>query len=209
MSYTKDIVILTKSAKNGGYCVAGIDIKTKKWVRLVKETEPIYDEDMVYHVNKKRCYFKPLDVVRVPFKFPCPNGCQTENEAIDISCPWEFQYTWTLEDVLKIHPAEKYPNIFGNYSCALDASEKNRMLYSLMLIRAYGLEFYTSTTGKTKLNFQYNGRKYLNMSVTDRDYFGCENHYNLAYLVVSIPNDISPKYSRYYKFIAKVFAKLN
>ncbi len=30
-----DIVILTRSSKYKNYCVAGIDIKTKKWVRLI------------------------------------------------------------------------------------------------------------------------------------------------------------------------------
>lgn len=33
----KEIIILTKSAKYGGLCVAGVDFKTGEWVRLVKK----------------------------------------------------------------------------------------------------------------------------------------------------------------------------
>ena len=38
----KTIIILTKSKKHSGYCVAGIDYKTGEWIRLVSsdiETE--------------------------------------------------------------------------------------------------------------------------------------------------------------------------
>lgn len=31
----KDIIVLTCSAKHGGYCVAGIDTETNEWIRLV------------------------------------------------------------------------------------------------------------------------------------------------------------------------------
>ena len=36
----KQICILTKSYKHGGYCVAGIDINTKEWIRLVNSDNP-------------------------------------------------------------------------------------------------------------------------------------------------------------------------
>ena len=38
----KTIIILTKSKKHSGYCVAGIDFETGEWIRLVSsdiETE--------------------------------------------------------------------------------------------------------------------------------------------------------------------------
>ena len=35
----KDIIILTESDKNHAFCVAGIDIHTGRWVRLVTEDE--------------------------------------------------------------------------------------------------------------------------------------------------------------------------
>ena len=35
MANSVEMVVLTKSAKNGGHCVAGIDVDTGNWVRLV------------------------------------------------------------------------------------------------------------------------------------------------------------------------------
>ena len=40
----KQICILTKSYKHGGYCVAGVDIETKEWIRLVNSDNPSTDE---------------------------------------------------------------------------------------------------------------------------------------------------------------------
>ncbi len=34
MSQNIDVVILTKSIKNGSYCVAGINVNTSEWVRV-------------------------------------------------------------------------------------------------------------------------------------------------------------------------------
>ena len=202
MSYTKDIVILTCSAKNGGNCVAGIDINTGEWVRLVKPTGPISNTDMICsngHLSR------PLDIVRIVFTSTCPNGCQTENEEIDMTYKWEYLETWNLHDVLDIHPAESYEDIFGNYRCTLVEDEKNWLTFSLMFIRVSNLEFYTANASKkTKANFTYNGHRYSNISVTDRNYFGSENSYSIAYLVMSLPNETLPGYN-YFKFIAKVF----
>lgn len=203
MSYTKDIVVLTKSAKHGGNCVAGIDVNTGEWVRPVKANGPILNSDMSCS-NGYVC--EPLDVVRIPFIAPRPNGCQTENEEIDTSRTWNYLGTCTLGDVLRIHPAEDDPDIFGNYRCTLYEDEKNKLSFSLMLVEVTDLEFYTvEETGKTKANFRYNGHRYSNISVTDRDYFGCENSFECAHLVMSIPNETPPGYY-YFKFIAKVFA---
>ena len=203
MPYTKEIVILTKSAKHGGNCVAGIDINTGKWVRPVKATGPILNSDMSCS-NEYIC--NPLDVVKITFIAPRPNGCQTENEEIDTSCTWDYLGTCTLEDVLRIHPAENDLDIFGNYRCTLYEDEKNSLSFSLMLVAVTNLEFFTAEeTGKTKANFRYNGHRYSNISVTDRDYFGCEDSFDRAHLVMSIPNETPPGYY-YFKFIAKVFA---
>lgn len=202
MPYTRDIVVLTKSAKHGGNCVAGIDVNTGEWIRPVKARGPILNSDMTCS-NGYIC--KPLDVVRITFLSQQPNGCQTENEEIDTMSKWIYLDTWMLEDVLRIHPSETHTDIFGNYRCTLYEEEKSILSFSLMLIKVSNLEFYTvEESGKTKANFIYNGHRYSNMSVTDRDFFGCENSFNSGHLVMSIPNDTLPGYN-YFKFVAKVF----
>ena len=40
----KQICILTKSYKHGGYCVAGIDVNNNEWIRLVNSDNPANDE---------------------------------------------------------------------------------------------------------------------------------------------------------------------
>ena len=64
----KTVLILTKSAKTGGYCVAGIDVNTRQWIRLVTDNEEVHhsltDENMVCS-NGRVC--DKLDVVEVDF----------------------------------------------------------------------------------------------------------------------------------------------
>ena len=203
MSYTRDIVVLTKSAKNGGNCVAGIDIDTGEWVRPVRvPPHPISDIDMRCS-NSHIC--QPLDVVRIPFISPCPDGCQTENEQIDPMVKWIHLDTWNLSDVLNVHPAEYHDTIFGNQRYSLYEYEKDDCDFSLMLIEVENLEFFTSEDNrKTKANFIYNNRTYRFMAVTDRAFYNNENSYSRAHLVVSLPNHV-PDGCNYFKFIAKVF----
>ncbi len=203
MSYNRDLVILTKSAKNGANCVAGIDVNTGKWVRLVKNKDNAIPNYNMVCDDGHIC--EPLDVVRVTFSCKVPSGCQTENEQIHDFKKWEYLDTWELEDVLDIHPAEIKQSIFGNQRCTLFEDEKDNLDYSLMIIKVSDLKFYTaSETGKTKAAFVYNGYQYNNISVTDRDFFGFEGFLNSAFVVMSIPNSTLPGYN-YFKFIAKVF----
>ena len=52
MANSVEMVVLTKSAKNGGHCVAGIDVDTGNWVRLVSNDlnthGALSDQDMQY-----------------------------------------------------------------------------------------------------------------------------------------------------------------
>ena len=78
------MVVLTKSAKNGGHCVAGIDVDTGNWVRLVSNDlnthGALSDQDMQY---QDRSYCTPLDIVSVPIIKACPSQYQPENILID------------------------------------------------------------------------------------------------------------------------------
>ena len=206
MTYIRDVVILTKSAKPSGNCVAGIDIQTGEWVRPVKRCGAITDYNM-------RCddghICEPLDVVRIHFIDSLPDGCQTENELVDINFRWQMLDRWDISDVLKIHPQEIHSNIFGNYWSSIDEQQKSELDYSLILIEVYNLKFYTNTSTydgqkKTKAEFLYNGINYSYISVTDRDFFNFEGTYDHAYLVISMPNN-APTAPKYYKLIAKVF----
>ena len=57
---------------------------------------------------------------------------------------------------------------------------------------------------KTKINFNYNGKQYKNISVTDEKFYYATNgtRYNTAILVVSIG---TPYNNRYYKFVSAIY----
>ena len=205
MSYSKDIVILTKSAKNHGYCVAGIDINSGEWVRIVGYNNgPLYPNDMISS-NNRSC--EPLDVVRVTFLGHTPYGCQTENEEMDPYTKWKYIKSMSLSEVLQIHPEDNMSFIFGNIFYGLTEEDKDSLDYSLTMISVTNLSFYTSNNRKTKARFLYNGRIYRDICVTDEDFFNCEESFPHAYLVLSIPNDKPTNYKYFYKFLAKAFVK--
>ena len=86
----KKIIILTKSWKNGEYCVAGIDTETKKLVRLVSGDEKSYgaltNRDMI---TKNREIIEPLDFVKISIKNETPLEFQPENILIYVNELWE------------------------------------------------------------------------------------------------------------------------
>lgn len=203
----KDIVILTKSSKHGKYCVAGIDFETGNWIRLVSNDKDsdgaLSEKDML--INDGIC--KPLDLVRVEILKSVPKGCQTENHLIVSGKRWIKLDTLSLDEVLELHKPKESSNIFGNtmpYISGID-----RMSHSLFLAEVTNLEIhqyeYDGRT-KTRASFVYNNRNYVDMRVTDPDYYSLPDCvFDRAYIVFSIPNqDFDGKY---YKFMAKIFPR--
>lgn len=106
----KELVILTESYKNGGYCVAGIDIHTGKWIRLVSEDEDtdgaLTLEDLTYYKYHRVC--RIFDCVIVQILKKCDNSIQPENHMIDRAYHFERTGIYKLNDILKIHKEENY-----------------------------------------------------------------------------------------------------
>lgn len=70
----KKVILLTKSLKNGGYCVAGIDYYTGQWIRLVSG-----NQETKGALEKCGVPYKPLDIVIVDNITPMPIQYQPEN----------------------------------------------------------------------------------------------------------------------------------
>ena len=207
----REVAILTKSSKFGGYCVAGVDLKTGEWVRFVSnnaQTNGALSKDDIAYVNKSIC--KPLDVVLVDVAGAAPLPHQPENYLIDPRKYWMKTGECTLSDVLRVHPAEVRPYLYGNLRPFVDSNEIDSIDYSLTLVRVSSLAISHVTNidnkPKTKASFVYNGRTYINMSVTDPNFYEVADgtRYDKAYLVVSLP-DSSFQGTRYYKFVAKIY----
>lgn len=208
---TKDIVILTKSSKFGKYCVAGIDIQTSKWIRLVTSNANTHgalsDADLLCTDGS---YCGPLDVVRVKCTGPAPALHQPENVMIKEGCRIEKRGVYNIQQVLRFHPAERHVPLYGNFMPYIVESELDGVNYSLTLIQVSKLLVWQTKNSlgnpKTKANFCYQGQWYNNISVTDPNYYNLMESVSLlsAYLVVSLPDAPFPD-DQYYKFIAQIF----
>lgn len=207
----KEAVILTRSSKIGGYCVAGVDIHTGEWVRFVSDdakTHGALSRNDIRYRDGRLC--KPLDVVAVEVIDFAPLEHQPENYLIDTNSYWVKQDELTISDVAQIHPAEIRPYLYGNLAPYVNEHEMKRINYSLTLIEVSNLiinqvkNIYGDP--KTKARFFYNGRLYTNMSVTDPEYYSVPDgtRYDQAYLVVSLPDAPRPE-NCYYKFIAQIY----
>lgn len=200
---------LTKSSKFSGYCVAGIDCKSGNWIRLITEDlqshGAVRAEDLIYE-NGREC--QVLDIIKVPIISAANDVLQPENVLIDTSRYMHFVQKATIEDALKIHPAEMRGNILGNKYPYITEERVGQLGYSLTLVKVHNLliKQVANPDGnpKTKVDFTYRFDRYENISVTDYRFYSAANGtlYNEAYLVVSIG---TPYRNRYYKFVSAIY----
>lgn len=208
---TKKMIVMTESSKFKNNCVAGIDVDTGEWVRIVSDDESIYgaltNEDITYK-DGTRC--QVMDIVSVPYIDNVPTTLQPENVLIDRKYYIEKQGEATLKDVLEIHPDEKYNYLFGTrYSSVKEEYlEELGVDYSLILVKGSNLTFGWKRNNdgrlKLKLTFFYNGIEYRDMPVTDPEFYDIKDgkSFRDAYIVVSIG---TPYKGACYKFVAKIF----
>lgn len=200
-----ELIVLTRSAKNEGLCVAGLDANNEQFVRLVTN-----DEKTHYAVPRSKMNrINTLDVIDVPIIGYNPSFCQIENYIADVSKPWDIVGHIDIHDLIPRIDNDSHQWLFGNQSYYLLEEEAQQMTYSLTLIKVNDLNLETNTYGKTKAHFEYNGKRYTNMAVTDWDYFGLEEEISEALIVVSIP-DIGKESQYYegkrcYKLVSRIF----
>ena len=203
------LIILTKSSKFSGYCVAGIEVNTGAWYRLVTTDENSYGavgrENLQYE-DGRECQL--LDEVIVPIDEKCRDDIQPENVLLNTSYYLTFVRKVTLAEVLEIHTPEVHNSILGNQYPYITSYKIGMLDHSLELIKAGNIRAYQTTNNsgepKTKADFYYYDVLYQGMSVTDYRYYGAANTvlYNEAYLVISIG---TPYNGRHYKFISAIY----
>jgi len=209
MSKEIEFLILTKSARFGGNCVVGLDLQTKRLIRLVTNNEKIKNSLSDYNMMYKNGVLAiPTDIVRIKILSQVPTNVQSENVLLDCSYMWEKVKNATLKDILPFISHDDF--IFNNNLAYLTESNIEESKKSIMLIKVKNVILHTQdilynngeVKEKTKINFTYNSRQYVNLSVTDRDYFGKNSHLDEALLVVSLPAESYNGY--YYKFVSKI-----
>lgn len=204
-----NMVILTKSSKFGQYCVAGIDCRTGKWVRLVSTDESTHGAITLgdLRFENGQCA-NLLDVINVRIIGSDNNPAQPENVIIDRDYYLGYVKTISIAEALELYKDSEPQFIFGNSSYCLDEETVPLLGRSLSLVVVKNLCFKQQVNDedkpKTKLSFDYNGFSYSNMSVTDPRFYSVEDgtEFDEAVLVVSIG---TPFRGNCYKFVAAIY----
>lgn len=205
-----EVLILTKSSKNGGKCVAGVNIKNREWVRLVSDdsdTHGAIPNSYLRYINRAIC--DVLDVVKVEMIKRTNDELQPENILIDLDTPMSFIRKGSLQEALELIEETERDDLFGNTYSYVSERKIHDVGYSLTLIKVCNLrinQVEIDGKPKTRADFIYNNILYEGVSVTDPCFYNTLDGtiYKEAYIVVSIG---TPFNERYYKFVASIFAK--
>lgn len=211
---TKQICILTKSYKHGGYCVAGIDIDTKEWIRLVNSDNPNTDEIRKEQMFLNGKTIECLDIIEYDFIKNIPTSCQTENWLLNPALKPKFIKSISIEKLVNFIKIEKDDFFIFNNANLLKANEISKIKRSLYIFHVQNLKIEASTYEsygeirfRYKCAFDYKNSHYDNISLTDpiyRDITQDGTNLSHALIVASLPcvpyND-----DLFCKFVAKIF----
>ncbi len=177
-----------------GKCITGLDLENNKIVRFVRN-------ELGAPIENPFCnFYQPLGVYNVKYIANCPLACQTENIIVDYCKPHHAgEHAGGIEDLFRRFQKIKC----GDTSFMLDGSYKLQDItpfkHSLEIIKATDIQL----KGK-KASFNYNGKAFKFVSVTDPAYKEAEETIDEAYLVISIPTDDFDGLG-YFKFVASIF----
>lgn len=170
---TKDIIILTKSDKRMGYCVAGIDRRTGEWVRVVSSNDStehaVPDQDLICDNGQTVDIY---DIVEIDFIRAVPTDVQPENYLYNETVQWKMQGKSNLEEVLRIHGYDYTEYVFGNTVHRLEQDEVHLAGQSLLLLNVGQPQYNVKTFPDRKvlqMNFSYNNNRYSFLKVTQKD----------------------------------------
>lgn len=204
-------VLLTKSGKKGGACVAAYDMYERKFVRFVSDAEtgaeiPFCDLKGI----------SEMDIVEVESIQSCPIGPQTENILVKSNSIKKIgRYFGSIEDI-------RLEVLYPDKASILDTVDNrlftvDRLKHSLELISVKDLQLMRikkyDGSYTTRADFIYKGNRYTDYRVTDFNYDlrKTEDSKKIipdADLVISIPKDsyiYNGKNKGYYKFIAAIY----
>jgi hypothetical protein len=203
----KQICIMTKSLKDRDYCVAGIDLQSGAWIRLVSSKDggafpkELFDDNGI----------EVLDVVEVELKEHAPYKTQAENWLIDDTKRIVKVGSKTLQQITNLRGVDRPQFIFGNSKSELTKDEVKNLNHSLEMVAVENLAFDTCVKGDGrnhhKICFNYKGEKY-HLALTDPKFriAGLDSwSMPKATIIVSIPPVPYGENESFYKFVAKVF----
>jgi hypothetical protein len=203
-----DILILANSTKEGGYCVAGKDIASNRWVRLVgdKDGAELSLNQITYNdIEGKRqtIPYEPFyKYIRLSMGNPVPLRYQPENILISKE-PWQ-EIQVTQNNISYDTPID----LWGTGDrIRVDDIEQGlvNIPQSLYYIKVKDLKFYISDRKRRRARFQYGDNEYdlgatMNPAIFQDIVNGVRTHNNI--LTVSLGG---PFLNDHYKLVAAVF----
>lgn len=199
-----EILVLTKSYKDGGFCVAGIDLTNNEFIRLVSNSDggPLSDTETES--------ISPLTVISF-WGIPFPLKNQIENVIIDNEKQISIIRQETISTVEKMFDEKIFHNtgLIYNDEPVLERDIMKNVTSSLSIALFTNMNISKNLQGKYRAKFSYENTQ-KNFSMTDPEY--CNNDYYIheGLMIISIPllnnswNMNNPD-KPYFKFIAKIF----
>ncbi len=211
----KEIIILAKSTKRGGYCVAGVDRVTGQWIRPIsmdhsnEGSVPLVD---IIYSNGDRVEI--FDIVRIKLISHNPTKSQPENYIYDNNEKWQKVGKSSLKEVVEFRGYDNADKIFYNTNKSVTEYEISGQP-SLLLLRVMNstvnvVDFYSKR--KLEFKFEYNGDWYNYFSISDEAIrerylnasYGSYNYQRELTAVFSL-TDKYQNDSKYYKMVAQLF----
>lgn len=214
-------LVLAVSYKKGGLCVAGLNLVTLEYVRI---GYPSGNECAAIPAWKFRCQtidgeiqLNVLDIIDIDVVKMVNNGCQTENYWLkNIN---RYEGAITKDGINEVYRnLEKDMFIFSNNFDHVDIEHIDNIDCSLQFVKVnnFTVTPYVDMKGNQKLQatFNYNGRKYYNIRVTDSVFSAYPSCYGDkqqlcsqkdAYIMVSLPYDKwSLDFGKFYKYVSGI-----
>ncbi len=195
-------LVLTKSAKNHSFCVAGIDLDKNRLIRLVSDME---GNAISYHqfTHKE----KPIEILsEIDISCsPAPLSIQTENYLLKkINSVNQVYGTDKLDDIWGM---VENPNLLNECTYYVSPNVAQRIHRSLMIAEVRNFiiseDLNNKNEKKTKAMFFYNNHYFSNLAITDREFFNKSFECSRCKIVLSISE--KPYNNKHYIFIAKIF----
>jgi hypothetical protein len=209
-----DILILANSTKKRGYCVAGKEIASNKWIRLVANSmgAELGLNQTTYNdlANRRQTIpYEPLNkVLRLNLGNAVPLLYQPENVLVNQNLGQEIKVT---------QPSITYdtPSDLWGVGDRIKASDIEQGLVkitqSLYLIQVSNMQFYTNNYNKNRAYFQYENNTYdlgttINPSIFNNLKNGLLSHNNIITISLGEPF-LNPRSNQreHYKLVAAVF----
>ena len=209
----KKIIILTKSKKHSGYCVAGIDYETGEWIRLVSsdlETEGAVPCEDLQCSNGET--LEVYDIIMCRLLRKCGTIVQPENCLYDETVKWKKVGKSNLDEVIQIHGYDSVEYVFENEDTKLPADWIFSGNPSLCLLKVKDASIWVKTfeDKKISLNFTYDDVRYKYMSISQIDllnYYRNKTDDSYPLGTVTVVFSLTDKYywnGKYYKVVAQI-----